>query len=239
MKKNALVTGGNSGIGYAVAALLKERGYDVFICGRDAQRVARAAEELDVHPLVADVARLDDLRSLAAHFLESGLNVLINNAGVAELLPIGHYTPEAYARHFDTNVRGPLFLIQELLPALEKRQGAVTNISSLIVTHGAPASVLYAATKGAVDAFTRSLAKELAPHGIRINVVAPGAIETQIFAKAGLNAEQQAQLAAQQCGEIPLKRRGEPREVAEVVLAQLESSYVTGSIWHVDGGIGA
>jgi NAD(P)-dependent dehydrogenase (short-subunit alcohol dehydrogenase family) len=239
MNKTALVTGGNSGIGYATAELLAKNGYDVCIAGRQAEQVNRAAKKLGVDALVADITRLDDLRAIAGHFHETGLDALVNCAGIAEIVPLGHYTAEAFARHIDTNVRGPLFLIQELMPALEKRRGAITTISSIIVTHGAPAVALYAASKGAVDAFTRNLALELAPRGVRINAVAPGAIETPIFEKFGLDANQLAQLAAQQREEAPLKRRGEPGEVAQVVLAQLESSYVTGSVWNVDGGTSA
>ena len=126
-----------------------------------------------------------------------------------------------------------------MLPALEKRQGSVTTISSIIVSHGFPGVALYAATKGAVEAFTHSLALELAPKKIRVNAIAPGAIDTPIFTKMGLTEEQQKMLAEQHKATIPLQRLGTPDEVAQVAVAQIESSYVTGSIWRVDGGADA
>ena len=239
MKKNALVTGGNTGIGYATAALLRDRGYDVTISGRDRERVERAASELGANGLVADMGRIENVWKLGVHFRETGLDVLVNAAAIAELVPVGRYAADAFDRHIHINLRGPLFLIQELLPALELRRGAVTSVASLIVTDGAPGMAFYAATKGAIEAMTRGLAKELAPRGVRINVVAPGAIERPMFGKLGLDATQQEALAVQQRTAIPLQRRGEPNEVAQVIVAQLESSYVTGSVWHVDGGIGA
>ncbi|HEC17089.1 MAG TPA: SDR family oxidoreductase [Sedimenticola sp.] len=103
----------------------------------------------------------------------------------------------------------------------------------------APNVGLYAASKGAVEGFTRSLALELAPRNIRINVISPGAIDTPMFTKMGLTEEQQKMVADHHIASIPLKRFGAPAEVAEAVLAQIECSYVTGSIWTVDGGVDA
>lgn len=235
--KIALVTGGNSGIGYATCAELRDRGYQVHLCGRDARRVDEAARELGATPHVADMTRPEELHALGAQFNETGLDALVNSAGTSRVLPIGDYTPEAISRHFDTNIIGPLLLIQALLPALEKRRGAITTLSSIITTHGAPGFGLYAATKGAVDAVTRNLAVELGPRGIRINAVAPGAIETPIFSKVGFSQAQQQMVAQHQAQSTPLGRRGDPAEVAKVIAAQLESTYVSGSVWCVDGGV--
>ena len=239
MRKIALVTGGSSGIGYATAQLLKEKNYDVIISGRNAEKVAEVAQEMGARSLAADMADVDDLGRLASEFSDSGLDILVNNAGTIKFVPIGQYDAQQFSTHFDTNVRGPLLLIQALLPALEMRKGSITTISSIIVTHGAPGAALYAATKGAVEAFTRTLALELAPKNVRINAVAPGAIDTPIFSKMGLTQEQQAMLAEQHKASIPMGRLGSPQEVAQVVVAQLESTYVTGSVWTVDGGVDA
>ena len=125
------------------------------------------------------------------------------------------------------------------MPALQKRQGCVTNISSAITNNGLPNASLYAATKGAIDAFTRSLARELAPQNIRVNVVSPGAIDTPIITKFGFNEEQIKVFKAQVETTIPLQRYGRSEEVAQVIVAQVEATYVTGAVWAVDGGVDA
>jgi NAD(P)-dependent dehydrogenase (short-subunit alcohol dehydrogenase family) len=239
MTKTVLITGGNSGIGYAAAQLFRDKGYSVTIVGRDVEKVEGAATELDINAFVADMANIDDIKRLGEHFYEMGLDALVNNAAICQVSPIGTYSEEQFERHFQTNVRGPLFLTQELLPALEKRQGGVTFVSSIITVHGAAGAGLYAASKGAIEGATRTLALELAPKKIRVNVVSPGAVDTPMFTKMGLTDEQQQMLVDQHIANIPLKRFAEPAEVAEVIHAQIESSYVTGSIWTVDGGVDA
>jgi NAD(P)-dependent dehydrogenase (short-subunit alcohol dehydrogenase family) len=167
------------------------------------------------------------------------LDVLVNNAAMAKLQPLSAITPADFDELFHVNVRGPLLLIQELLPALEKKGGCVVTVSSAIVKKAVPHTTLYAASKGAVEAFTRILAKELAVSGIRINAVAPGAIATPLFNKIGLSPEELLSLKKMQEQNIPLGRYGEPDEVAKVILALVESSYVTGAVWRVDGGVTA
>ena len=108
-----------------------------------------------------------------------------------------------------------------------------------VVTEGGPNFSIHAATKGSVEAFTRSLALELAPRHIRINAVSPGAVDTPIFNKVGLRPEDIPALRARQEASIPLGRYGTPDEVAQVIVAQLESTYVTGAVWSVDGGVDA
>lgn len=239
MKKIALVTGGNSGIGYATAKLLKEKGYEVFISGRDANRLQQAADELGVNSVLADMSKPDDIKRLAATFLESGLDVLINNAGIAKAVPISNIRWEDFSEIFSTNVWGPILLITELLPALEKHQGSISIVSSMIVARsmGTPTLCLYAATKGAVDAFTRNLVTELTTKKIRINVVSPGPIDTPMFDKSGNNPEEIAEFKKALASQIPMQRLGTSEEVAQVIIAQLEATYVTGAVWIVDGGV--
>ena len=239
MTRIALVTGGNSGIGYATAKLLADKGYEVFISGRSASKLDDAAKELNARPITADMTNLEDLESLASQFSDTGLDALVNNAGVALFAPLESYDESLFSIHMNTNVRGPLFLIQKLLPALEKRQGAITNVSSIITNHGFPNLSVYAASKGAMEAFTRTLALELSPRNIRINAVAPGAIETPIKAKMGLAPDQIESVVEQVTATIPLRRFGKPEEVAHVIVAQVESTYTTGAVWQVDGGVDA
>ena len=145
--------------------------------------------------------------------------------------------------HFDqytaANLEGPYFLIKNLLPALKKKQGAVTVITSAVVDNGLPNASLYAMTKGGMDALVRSLAVEFAPQHVRINAVAPGAVDTPILSKLGIPPEQLAVIRQQQEAMIPLGRYGQPAEIAQVVHAQVECSYVTGATWAVDGGVNA
>ncbi|MCI5167423.1 MAG: SDR family oxidoreductase [Candidatus Electrothrix sp. GM3_4] len=236
MSKTALITGGNSGIGYATANLLKEKGYSVVITGRHKGRVSRAAVEIGVECIIADMAELEDIKRLASRFQNKGLNVLVNNAAIVRFIPLSELSSTDYSLFFNTNIRGPLELIREMLPALEKRQGSVTNISSIAVNNGLVNGSLYAATKGALEAATRNLALELAPKKIRVNAVSPGAIDTPLAEKSGRSREAIDAHKAMLEKIIPLQRYGKAEEVAQVVCAQLEATYVTGSVWVVDGG---
>ncbi len=239
MTKIALVTGGNSGIGFETAKKLIERGYRVYISGRDQERVTKSAARLGAQPLIANMAVQSEVESLVAPFEETGLDALVNNAAIARFVPVGSYTEATFEDHFRTNVWGPLFLIQAALPSLESRRGCVTNVSSVITRRGAPGFATYAATKGAIEALTRVLALELASRHVRVNAICPGAIDTPIFSKMGIPPEALEVAAQEMQAKIPLSRFGRPEEVAEVIVHQLESSYTTGSIWEVGGGVTA
>ncbi len=239
MQKSALVTGGNSGIGYATAKRLKDNGYAVTICGRDKARVEKAATELAVSYIVADLGDREQLPFVAKQFQDKPLNALVNNAAIARFKPISMCNDEDFDDFFNINVRAPLELIKSLLPSLKLTRGGVCNVSSAVVNNGLPNAALYAATKGALEASTKSLALELSPFGVRVNAVSPGAIDTPIITKLGVDEATQAAIKTQQEATIPMRRFGEAAEVAEVITAQLESSYTTGAIWSVDGGVNA
>jgi NAD(P)-dependent dehydrogenase (short-subunit alcohol dehydrogenase family) len=236
MPKTALITGGNSGIGYATAYLLKEKGYSVVISGRHKGRVSRAAVEIGVEYIIADMAELKDIKRLASRFQNEGLDVLVNNAAIVRFIPLSELSSTDYSLFFNTNIRGPLELIRELIPALKKKQGSITNISSIAVNNGLLNGSLYAATKGALEAATRSLALELSPKKIRVNVVSPGAVDTPLLRKSGISQENIDARRTAFNRIIPLQRYGKAEEVAHVVCSQLEATYVTGSVWVVDGG---
>lgn len=239
MQKTALVTGGNSGIGFATAKLLKSKGYQVTICGRDEGRVANAAEELGVNGIVADMGNVEQVQNLAIQFIGKPLNALVNNAAIARFLPLPYCTNTDFDEFFNINVRGPLDLIKALLPSLQEARGSITNVSSAVVNNGLANAALYAATKGALESATKSLALEFAPLGVRVNAVSPGAIDTPIITKFGLDEQTIAAIKAQMETTIPLGRYGTADEVATVIVAQLESTYTTGAVWSVDGGVNA
>jgi len=236
MQKTALVTGGNSGIGYATAYLLKKKGYSVVISGRTPKKIKKAAAELGVEYIVADMQHVNDIKKMASFFKKDGLDALVNNAAKADLMPLNEITSSDYSIFFNTNIRGPMELIQRLLPAFEKRGGSITNISSIAANNGLVNGSLYAATKGALEAATRTLALELAPKKIRVNAVSPGAIDTPLLKSSGVSQKNIDSRRAVLEKILPLKRYGTAEEVAHVVYAQLEASYVTGAIWVVDGG---
>ncbi len=239
MSKQVLITGGNAGIGFATAQLFKQQGYAVTITGRDEQRLNDAANELGVDAILCDMSDIAGQQQIIEKFAETGLDALVLNAALATFMPIDISESSHFDQYTAANLEGPYFLIKNLLPALKKKQGAVTVITSAVVDNGLPNASLYAMTKGGMDALVRSLAVEFAPQHVRINAVAPGAVDTPILSKLGIPPEQLAEIRQQQEAMIPLGRYGQPAEIAQVVHAQIKCSYVTGATWAVDGGVNA
>jgi NAD(P)-dependent dehydrogenase (short-subunit alcohol dehydrogenase family) len=238
--KTAVVTGGNSGIGFATARKLKDSGAQVVITGRNAEAVNRAATELDVTGLVADQARLNDIDALVGRVKEEfgGVDILFINAGVASFAPVEHVTEEQFDSTINVNFKGALFTLQKFLPIL--REGAsVINLSSINAYTGMPNTAVYAASKAALNSLTRTAAYELAPRKIRVNSVNPGPTNTAIFGKLGMPDEAVQEFASAMQNRIPLKRFGEPVEAANLVafLASDEASFITGAEYNIDGGV--
>jgi len=243
--KIALVTGGNSGIGLAVAKGLVDEGARVVIVGRNADTVARSAGELgaSAHGVVADTARLDELdRAIAAtrEFGAGRLDVVFANAGVGTFGPLAATSEAMWDSMFDINVKGVYFTVQKAVP-LMKPGGAIVLNASVAAGKGNVGSSVYASTKAAVRSLGRSLGAELVAAGIRVNVVSPGPIETPILGKAGMNDKQIADLKVAWSDRNPMKRFGTTDEVAAAVLflASDDASYVTGVDLLVDGGVGS
>ena len=240
----ALVTGGNSGIGLAVAKGLVDEGARVVIVGRNAATVARSVEELgaSAHGVVADTTRLDDLDRVVAatrDFGNGGLDVLFANAGIATFGPLASTTEEAWDTTFDTNVKGVYFTVQKSVPLMRRGAAIVLN-ASVAAAKGNPVGSVYGASKAAVRSFGRTIAAELVERGIRVNVVSPGPVETALFERT-MNAEQEAGTKAAMLARNPMKRFGTTGEIAAAVLflASDAASYITGVDLLVDGGVGS
>lgn len=237
--KSVVVTGGNSGIGYATARKLKELGAAVMITGRNPQAVDQAATELGVLGVVADQANLRDIERLVERAKDEfgWVDVLFINAGVAAFAPVEHLTEEQFDTTMNVNFKGAFFTLQKFLPIL--RDGAsVINLSSINAYTGMPNTAIYAASKAALNSLTRTAAFELASRRIRVNSVNPGPTNTAIFGKLGMPDEAIQEFASAMQNRIPLKRFGEPEEVANLVafLASDDSSFITGGEYNIDGG---
>ena len=241
--KVAVVTGGNSGIGLAAAKRLQEEGAKVAIAGRSKKTLDEAVKTIGngVLAVQADVSKFADLDKLYAEVSQKlgKIDVLFVNAGVAKFAPLAETSESLYDENFDTNSKGAYFTIQKALPLLNDGASIILNTSVADSTGNEGASA-YSATKAALRSLARTAAAELVGRSIRVNAVAPGPIVTPIFGKTGLPKEAIDQFAKQVLEQVPMKRFGQPEEVAGAVafLASQDASYITGVEINVDGGLG-
>ena len=241
--KVAVVTGGNSGIGLATAKRLQEEGARVAISGRSKRTLDEAVRTIGngIVAVQADVAKLIEVDKLYAEVSEKlgKIDVLFVNAGVAKFAPLAETSESLYDEQFDINIKGAYFTIQKALPLFNDGASIILNTSVADSTGNAGTSA-YSATKAALRSLARTAAAELVGRGIRVNAVAPGPIVTPIFGKTGLTKEAADEFAKEVREKVPMKRFGEPEEVAGVVafLASQDASYITGVEINVDGGMG-
>ena len=248
MRKIMLVTGGSAGIGAATARMAGERGYDVAVNynsdAKGADEVAKAVRAAGGRAVTVK-ADVSDPAAVAAMFeavdAELGaLDVLVNNAGmVAPLTCVEDITPERLARILGVNVNGSIYCAQAAVRRMSEKYGgkggSIINLSSAAATLGAPNQYVdYAAAKGAIDSFTIGLSLEQAPHGVRVNAVRPGIIDTPLHGKGG-EPDRAAELGPKV---VPMGRAGTAEEIAEAILwlASDAAGYVTGEIMKVTGG---
>ena len=202
MPQSALVTGGSSGIGLAIARALRDDGYELTLASRTAEKVEAAAAALDAHAVAADVSREDDCERLVAAHAErfGGLDVLVNSAGIG----IGGRIEDLQAKHVDlqlgVNLRGLILVTRHALPLLKASRGHVINLASIAGTEPTPGLAVYGATKAAVLALTRSLNAEVEGDGVRCTAVAPAFVDTPMASWSGIPPEQM--IRPEDCAEL-------------------------------------
>jgi 3-oxoacyl-[acyl-carrier protein] reductase len=241
--KVAVVTGASKGIGAEIARRLAADGAAVVVnyatskAGADqvvADIVRRDGRAVAVQ---ADVATEGDVRRLFAEARKAfgRVDVLVNNAGIYEFAPLENITADHFHKQFNLNVLGLLLATREAVQQFGPAGGSVVNISSVVATTGFPQAAVYSATKGAIDAITRSLAKELGPKRIRVNSVNPGMVATEGTQALGFT---ESDFRRQYEAQAPLGRIGRPDDIAPAVafLASEDAGWVTGETWYVSGG---
>jgi NAD(P)-dependent dehydrogenase (short-subunit alcohol dehydrogenase family) len=239
--KFALITGGTSGIGFATAQLFVQSGAKLAITGQNQQRLDDASKTLGAEVLAirADVRSPDDLDTVFAQIKErwGKLDILFVNAGITKFSPLLDVDEAFIDETMDINFKGALFTVQKAVPLMPQNSSIVFN-TSINNQMGMPGSGIYAASKAAVRSLVRVLAAELIERGIRVNAVSPGPINTPLYNKLGFSQEQLDRVAANLQQTIPMKRFGEPEEIAKAVLflASEDASFVLGEELVVDGG---
>lgn len=236
--QTAIVTGGGQGIGRAICGIFAEEGASVVVVDIDEAGAGETAGQLNREGRAAKAVRADvssgaEIEALVDGVLEDSgrVDILVNNAGLAVFRSVEECTEEEWDRVMAVNLKGPFLLAKALLPTMKAQQaGAVINLASVAgKTGGVVSGAPYSVSKAGIECLTKSLARELAPHGVRVNAIAPGIIDTALTAH-----HDQSFVDA-----IPLGGKGEPRDVAEAALflASDRSRHITGEILDVNGGL--
>ncbi|MDQ0782210.1 SDR family oxidoreductase [Chryseobacterium sp. W4I1] len=240
--KLAIVTGGNSGIGYATAKELIAEGAQVIITGRRSEAVEKAANELGAIPFVADQGKLEDINNLTAEVENrfGKVDILFINAGITGTLgSIEDMSPENFDNVMNINFRGAYFTLSKFIPLLND-EASVIFLSSNVATTYKPNSSVYQASKAALNSIAKTAAAELAPRKIRVNILSPGPTKTEIMTKAGLDEATLSSLDEWLTDLIPLKKMGTAQDIAKLVVYLSDhnvASFMTGTEIIVDGGM--
>ncbi|MDB5341892.1 MAG: pteridine reductase [Schlesneria sp.] len=239
--KRALVTGAGTGIGQAAALAFGREGASVVLhyCHSKDGAIATASQINSLGGSAtcvrADFRRSDDMVALAERALDvlGGVDILVNNAGITMNLPVGKVTMEHFDTLYSVNVKAPFFLTQSLLPALLNSKGCIVNTTSIHAYEGMREHSVYAGTRGAIASYTRQLAIELAPHGVRVNGVAPGCVPVERYYRSIPDFDADAAGRT-----IPVGRVGTPEDIAEVIrfLCTDAARFIVGQTLIVDGG---
>ena len=239
-RKVAIVTGGGSGIGLAIAEKFTCSGIETIIVGRDEEKLRKAKEHLGAHsyPMVCDVSDLSSIPALIEKIIKQfgQIDVLVNNAGINMKKEFVEVTDEDFQKIITTNLTSVFAISREVVKEMLKNgSGSIINISSMAAQYGLPKVIAYSASKTALDGMTRAMAVELSPKGIRVNSIAPGFIETDMTAKAlNTDPERKQKVFAR----TPMGYMGKPADIGEAALflASDAAKYITGVVLPVDGG---
>jgi NAD(P)-dependent dehydrogenase (short-subunit alcohol dehydrogenase family) len=238
--KVAIVTGGGSGLGFAIAQKFTENGITTIIAGRDKEKLDKAKEQLGelCYAMPCDVSDLKIVPAFVQNvLLQFGqIDILVNNAGINMKKEFTEVTDEEFQNILTTNVTAVFTMSREVVKhMLTKNAGCIINISSMAAQYGLPKVIAYSASKTAIDGMTRAMAVELSPKGIRVNAIAPGFIYSAMTEKA-LNSDPERK--AKVFGRTPMGHMGQPEDIgnAALYLASDAAKYVTGVVLPVDGG---
>lgn len=239
--KTALITGGTTGIGFATAKLFQQEGAKVVITGQNQERLEKAASELGggVLTVRADARSLSDTVHTIERVKESlgSIDILFANAGVTMPMEVMSVDEAHIDGQMNINFKSTFFTVQQALPVMRDR-GSIVLTTSCLNEMGMPGMSIYAASKAAVRSLARTLSAELSDRQIRVNALSPGPIETPIYGKLGMSAEDLQQMKNQLTEKIPMGRFGQPEEIAKAVLflASDDASFMLGEEIVVDGG---
>lgn len=237
--KVAVITGGNSGIGYATAQDFKEQGAKVVITGRRLEPLKKAAEELGVEYFLSDQSNLSDTDKLVAFVKEKygKVDSLVINAGFGAYIPLEQTTEAQYNEIMDVNFKGAYFTLNKFSPILNDA-AAVIFISSITASIAMLHTTVYAASKAAINSLVKTSAIELAPRQIRVNAVSPGVTHTALFSKSGMDENTVNGLLESLKPQIPLRKIGTSEDVAKLIthLVSDDSTFITGAEFLIDGG---
>ncbi len=236
----AIVTGGGSGIGLAIAEKFTKHGIETVIVGRDEGKLKRAKSQLGdhCHPMICDVSNLASIPAFVEKVMAKfgQIDILVNNAGINMKKDFTEVTNEDFQQVITTNLCSVFAMSREVVKEMLKNgSGSIINISSMAAQYGLPRVIAYSASKTAIDGMTRAMAVELSPKGIRINAIAPGFIETDMTAKA-LNSDPERKQKV--FARTPMGYMGKPDDIGEAALflASDAAKYITGVVLPVDGG---
>ncbi|QMU29170.1 SDR family NAD(P)-dependent oxidoreductase [Adhaeribacter radiodurans] len=233
--KVAVITGGNSGIGYATANQLIKQGAQVIITGRRKDAIQKAALELNAIGFIADQSNVKDIVQLASEIAKQyrKIDLLLINAGITKFSPIEFAEETMFDEVMNVNFKGAYFTLSKFIPLLNEN-ASVVLLSSTSASISPPNASEYAASKAALNAVMKIAAVELASQKVRVNAVSPGPVATEIMEKIGLKQDLEEQLLST----IPLSRMGKPEEVAKLItfLLSEDASFITGAEYLVDGG---
>ncbi|MBQ7660699.1 MAG: SDR family oxidoreductase [Clostridia bacterium] len=227
--KSVLITGASRGIGFAAAKLLSERGYTVYALWHHAKENLEDYSRQNLIAVQGDVSDPDVMAQVKAQIGE--IDILINNAAVSHFGLLTDLSAAAWQNMINVDLNSVFYTTSLFLPGMiRQKSGCIINISSIFGAVGGSCEVAYSTAKAGVIGFTKALAKEVGPSGVRVNCVAPGVIETEMNARLS-----KADMDAL-CEEIPLGRVGRPEEVAALIAYLCEDTYITGEVIHIGGG---